>query len=75
MIFAPCPYKREVARDDGETKIDEGVFFRALHVFGIVRTDGPDLATVEVPTVDTVADDLLAGRWVAIGVPGMWWGW
>ncbi len=56
MIFAPCPWKRE--NDDGET--EAGVFFRAVHVFDVAQTDGPDLPEVDVPTVDTAADDLLA---------------
>jgi hypothetical protein len=30
-------------------------------VFDVAQTDGPDLPTVDVPTVDTAADDLLAG--------------
>ncbi len=60
MIFAPCPYKREVKRDDGNTEEREGIFFRAVHVFDIDQTDGPDLPTVDVPTVQAASDDLLA---------------
>ena len=56
MIFAPCPWKRE--NDDGET--EAGIFFRAVHVFDVAQTDGPDLPDVDVPTVDIAADDLLA---------------
>ena len=37
MIFAPCPWKRET--DDGET--EQGIFFRAVHVFDVAQTDGP----------------------------------
>ncbi len=56
MIFAPCPWKRET--DKGET--EEGIFFRAVHVFDVAQTDGKDLPAVDVPTVDTAADNLLA---------------
>ena len=56
MIFAPCPWKRK--NDDGDT--ESGVFFRAVHVFDVAQTDGPDLPDVDVPTIDTAADDLLA---------------
>ncbi len=55
-IFAPCPWKRET--DDGET--EQGIFFRAVHVFDVGQTDGPDLPDVDVPTIDTASDDLLA---------------
>ncbi len=55
-IFAPCPWKRET--DDGET--EQGIFFRAVHVFDVGQTDGADLPDVDVPTVDTACDDLLA---------------
>jgi len=60
MIFAPCPFKREVEHGNGESETEEGMFFRAVHVFDIAQTDGPDLPTVEVPTIDSQADDLLA---------------
>ena len=60
MIFAPCPWKREIERDDGETETEQGIFFRAVHVFDITQTDGPDLPTVDVPTVNATADGLLA---------------
>ena len=55
-IFAPCPWKRET--DDGET--ESGLYFRAVHVFDVAQTDGPDLPDVDVPTIDMAADDLLA---------------
>jgi len=55
-IFAPCPFKKE--RDDGKT--DEGIFFRAVHVFDVSQTDGEDLPQVEVPNIDVAADRLLA---------------
>ena len=55
MIFAPCPWKRET--DDGET--EQGIFFRAVHVFDVAQTEGKDLPQVNVPTVDTAADNLL----------------
>ena len=48
MIFAPCPWKRE--NDKGET--EEGMFFRAVHVFDVAQTDGKELPNVDVPTVD-----------------------
>jgi len=60
MIFAPCPWKRDVERDDGGTEVEQGIYFRAVHVFDVAQTDGPDLPTVDVPTIDTTADDLLA---------------
>ena len=55
-IFAPCPWKRET--DDGET--EQGIFFRAVHVFDIGQTDGADLPSVDVPDVESAADALLA---------------
>ncbi len=60
MIFAPCPWKRERETDSGETETESGLFFRAVHVFDVAQTDGEALPTVDVPTVDTAADDLLA---------------
>ena len=63
-IFAPCPWKRET--DEGET--EQGIFFRAVHVFDIGQTDGPELPDVDVSTIDTASDDLLANlRRVAYG--------
>ena len=56
MIFAPCPWKRE--KDDGDT--EEGVFFKAVHVFDVAQTEGDDLPAVDVPTVEVAADRLLA---------------
>ena len=60
MIFAPCPWKREVERDNGETETEQGMFFRAVHVFDVAQTDGKELPEVDVPTIDAVADTLLA---------------
>ncbi len=60
MIFAPCPYRKETEGDNGETDTLDGIFFRAVHVFDVAQTDGPDLPTVDVPTIDKRADDLLA---------------
>ncbi len=60
MIFAPCPYRREVEKSDGSTEEREGMFFRAVHVFDVAQTDGPELPSVDVPTVQAAADDLLA---------------
>ncbi len=59
-IFAPCPWKREVERDDGDTETEQGIYFRAVHVFDVAQTDGNDLPDVDVPTIDTACDDLLA---------------
>ncbi len=59
-IFAPCPWKREVGRGDGETETEQGIYFRAVHVFDVGQTDGPDMPDVDVPTVDIASDDLLA---------------
>ncbi len=60
MMFAPCPWKREVERDSGETDTESGIYFRAVHVFDVAQTDGPDLPSVDVPTIDDTADWLLA---------------
>ena len=59
-IFAPCPFSREVERDNGETETESGIYFRVVHVFDVSQTDGDDLPDVPVPTIDTAADDLLA---------------
>ena len=59
-ILAPCPFKREVDKGDGNTETVDGMFFRAVHVFDIAQTDGPDLPSVDVPTVEILADNLLA---------------
>ena len=56
-IFAPCPWKKENATT-GET--EAGIFFRCVSVFDVAQTDGEALPTVEVPDLDTAADDLLA---------------
>ncbi len=58
-IFAPCPWKREVERDDGDTETEQGIYFRAVHVFDVGQTDGNELPDVDVPTIDTASDDLL----------------
>jgi len=59
MIFAPRPWTREVERD-GETETESGIFFRPVHVFDVAQTEGEELPTVNVPTVDATADGLLA---------------
>ena len=59
-IFAPCPWKRERENDKGETEIEQGLFFRAVHVFDVAQTDGPDLPSVDVPLVESDATELLA---------------
>jgi len=56
-IFAPCPFKPANAKT-GET--DTGIFFRCVSVFDLSQTDGEALPTVDVPDLDTAADDLLA---------------
>jgi len=60
VIFAPSPFHREVEQPNGDTEQVDGIFFRAVHVFDVAQTDGDDLPTVDVPTIDTVADDLLS---------------
>ena len=60
MIFAPCPWKREKTNDKGETETEQGMFFRAVHVFDVSQTDGKELPTVDCPTVQESADRLLA---------------
>lgn len=59
-IIAPCPFKREVKSSESEAETVDGIFFRVVHVFDIAQTDGEELPTVEVPTVDAMADRLLA---------------
>ncbi len=59
-IIAPCHFKRETKSADGETETKEGTYFRVVHTFDVAQTDGIALPTVDVPTVDTAADDLLA---------------
>ena len=58
-IVAPCPFKRNVERN-GNTESEDGIFFRVVHVFDVSQTDGADLPTVDVPTIDKRADDLLS---------------
>ena len=60
MIFAPRPFHRETENANGETETVDGIYFRPVHVFDVGQTDGEALPTVDVPTVDTAADDLLA---------------
>ena len=60
MIFAPCPWKREETNANGNTETKTGMYFRAVHVFDIGQTDGPDLPSVDVPTVEATSDSLLA---------------
>jgi antirestriction protein ArdC len=59
-ILAPCPFKRERATADGDSETVQGMFFKAVSVFDLSQTDGDALPTVDVPTVETAADDLLA---------------
>ncbi|NOT00645.1 MAG: DUF1738 domain-containing protein [Phycisphaerales bacterium] len=67
MIFAPHKFTRERERDNGETETVDGIGFHVTHVFDVGQTDGEALPTVDVPTVDALADDLLARL---IGVAG-----
>lgn len=60
MIFAPRTFHRETEKPDGETESVDGIYFRPVHVFDLAQTDGEALPTVDVPTVDGAADDLLA---------------
>ena len=60
MIFAPCPWKKEIENDNGDTDTLQGIYFKPVHVFDVAQTDGPDLPTVDVPSIEIVADDLLA---------------
>lgn len=59
-IFAPCPWKRERETDSGESETESGIYFRAVHVFDVAQTDGPELPSVDVPDVSESADSLLA---------------
>ncbi len=59
MIFAPCPWKRERETDAGDTETEQGVFFKSVHVFDESQTDGADLPSVDVPTIDADAAELL----------------
>lgn len=59
-ILAPCPYKRERETANGDTETDQGVFFKAVSVFDVAQTDGDALPEVDVPTIESAADDLLA---------------
>jgi antirestriction protein ArdC len=61
-ILAPCPYRREVRpgnTTDGDTETIEGIYFRVVYVFDVAQTDGDPLPTVDIPTVQAVADGLL----------------
>ena len=58
-IFAPCPFKRTETDDAGNEQTTEGMFFKVVHVFDVSQTDGKDLPDVDVPDVNTAADDLL----------------
>ena len=58
-IFAPCPWKREIERGNGENETEQGIYFRAVHVFDVGQTDGQDLPDVQVPDIETRADGLL----------------
>ncbi len=63
MIFAPMTFQSKDAK--GEIELDEngkavrGMTFRPVHVFDASQTDGEPLPSVDVPTVEAVADDLL----------------
>ncbi len=59
-ILAPCPFKRERATADGDSETVQGMFFKAVSVFDVAQTDGEELPSVDVPTIDSAEDDLLA---------------
>ena len=59
-ILAPCLFKRERTTADGDSETVKGMFFRAVSVFDVGQTDGDALPSVDVPTIDSAADDLLA---------------
>ena len=59
MIFAPRPYHKEVERDDGETETLDGVSFRPVYVFDESQTEVKAFPEIDLPTVDSAADDLL----------------
>ena len=65
MIFAPRTFKREVETADGETEERDGIYFRPVHVFDVGQTDGDELPSVDVPTVDSAADTLLGAQDIA----------
>ncbi len=59
-IFAPMRFKKEIESSNGKTETEDRIAFRVVHVFDVSQTDGAELPTIETPTVDIVADDLLA---------------
>jgi len=59
-IFAPMRFKREVEGADGSTESESRIAFRVVFVFDMAQTDGAELPSVECPTIDGAADDLLA---------------
>lgn len=59
-IFAPCPWKREVETEAGETETRSGMFFKVVHVFDVAQTDGEALPEVDCPIVDSDASALLS---------------
>ncbi len=60
MIFAPCPWKKEIENNNGDTDTLEGIYFKPVHVFDISQTEGKDLPTFDASDVEAIADDLLA---------------
>lgn len=58
-IFAPRSFTKEVVKD-GKTVEETGMYFRVVHVFDVSQTDGPELPTFDVPTVEQAADTVLA---------------
>lgn len=59
-IFAPCPFKREVENENGETEEREGIFFKVVHVFDVSQTEGEALPELDCPNIGEAADKLLA---------------
>ncbi len=60
MIFAPRSFHKEVERSNGETDTIDGIYFRPVYVFDVSQTDGQELPTVDVPTIQARADSLLS---------------
>jgi len=60
MIFAPCPWKKEIENDNGDTDTLAGIYFKPVYVFDVSQTEGKDLPTFDASDVEAIADDLRA---------------
>ncbi len=60
-ILAPCPHRKDIEDEDGNTKEVSWTTFRAIKVFDISQTDGEDIPTgcVEMLTGDVDSYDAL----------------